>query len=304
VAYDLNELQVFTRVVQLGSFSAAARALVLPVSTVSRKVAQFETRLGLSLLKRTTRKLSLTEHGQRLFDSCAPHLQGLEDAQAGLAQARTHLEGLLHVSAPLALGRGEFIDFISGFLTRNRKIKLNLIITNQFVDLITSQVDIAIRFGELDDSSVVARQLGLSHRVLVAAPGYLKQRGTPKNPQELQAHDCVLFLRKSEELEWLLQNARQRARIRVSGPISGNNFETVNEFALRGHGIALLPEAYAIAGTAAGALKRVLPQWRSPPIPVHAVYVNRKFVPAKLKTFLGELAAWKNSNWRAAHSQP
>ena len=157
---DLNDIQTFARVAKLGSFSAAARSLQLPVSTVSRKVATLEARLGLSLMKRTTRKLSLTEHGARLYEACAPHLEGLEEAQAGLTQARSHLEGPLHVSAPQALGRGEFTAFVSGFSTRHPRIGVNLVITNQFVDLVTSHIDVAIRFGELADSSVIARRLG------------------------------------------------------------------------------------------------------------------------------------------------
>jgi DNA-binding transcriptional LysR family regulator len=176
---------------------------------------------------------------------------------------------------------------------------MNLLITNQFVDLVTSHVDVAIRFGELADSSAIARRLGTSFWVLVAAPEYARKNGLPRAPQDLRNHDCVLFSSKTDQSEWQLQNGRQRARIRVTGPVSGNNFETVNELATRGHGIALLPESYAIAGAANGTLKRVLPHWTSPPIPVHAVYVSRKFVPAKLQAFLSELAAWKNSNWRA-----
>ncbi len=296
---SLDEIQTFARVAQLGSFSAAARSLLLPVSTVSRKVAALEARLGLSLMKRTTRRLSLTEHGARLYEACAAHLQGIEEAQAGLTQSRAQLEGLLHISAPLALGRGEFIGFISGFLKRNPRIKVDVVITNQFLDLVTSHVDVAIRFGELADSSLVARRLGMSHQVLVAAPDYLRREGMPRKPDDLREHRCILFSSKTEEAEWQLQQGRQRARVRVLGAVCANNFETVNEFAVRGHGIALLPQAYAVAGTANNALKRVLPQWKSPAIPVHAVYVNRKFVPAKLKTFLAELASWKNSSWRA-----
>ena len=296
---NLNDIHAFARVAQLGSFSAAARSLLLPVSTVSRKVTGLEARLGLSLLKRTTRKLSLTEHGVRLYEACAPHLQGIEDAEAALTHARSELEGPLHVTAPVALGRGEFIAFIAEFLRRNPKVRINLLITNQFVDLVTSHVDVAIRFGELADSSAVARRLGRSFWVLVAAPEYARKNGLPRTPQDLRDHDCVLFSSTTDEAEWRLQNGRQRTRIRVTGPVSGNNFETVNELATRGHGIAVLPESYAIAGAANGTLRRVLPHWTSPPIPVHAVYVNRKFVPAKLKAFLIELAAWKNSNWRA-----
>ena len=162
----------------------------------------------------------------------------------------------------------------------------------------TSHIDVAIRFGELANSSVIAKRLGLSYRVLVAAPSYVKKQGLPRTPQDLREHECVLFSSKTAEAEWQLQHGRHRARVRVSGPVCGDNFETVNELALHGHGIALLPESYAVAGAASGALKQILPQWTSPPIPVHAVYVNRKFVPAKLKTFINELASWKNSNWR------
>jgi DNA-binding transcriptional LysR family regulator len=299
---DLNQLSIFVRVAQLGSFSGAARSLGVPVSTVSRKVSELEGRLGVNLIKRTTRKLNLSEQGLRFYESCAPLLQGLEEAESALTNARTELEGVLRVTAPVALGRGEFLDFVSGFSNRYPRLRIELTITNQFVDLVATQVDVAIRFGELADSSVIARRLGASRRMLAASPEYLKRRRPPRSPRELSQHDCVVFRGETEGADWSLYAGRQRARVRVVGRVSANNFESVNDLAIRGHGVALLPEPYLIAGSAAGSLRRVLPRWTSAPIPVHAVYLGRKFLPAKLQTFLGELARFENSTWRAATS--
>src|SRR5688500_8033832 len=152
---DLNQLSIFVRVAQLGSFSSAAKSLGVPVSTLSRKVSELEARLGVNLIKRTTRKLNLSEQGLRFYEGCAPHLLGLDEAEAGLTNARAELEGVLHVTAPVALGRGEFLDFISGFAKKYPKLRIDLTITNQFVDLVATRVDVAIRFGELADSSVI-----------------------------------------------------------------------------------------------------------------------------------------------------
>jgi DNA-binding transcriptional LysR family regulator len=295
---DLNEISIFVRVAQLGSFSGAARALGMPVSSVSRKVAELEARLGSNLIKRTTRKLNLSEQGLGFFERCAPLLQGLEEAEAGLTEMRVEPEGVLHVTAPVALGRGEFLDFIASFLSRNPKLRIELAVTNQYLDFVATQVDVAIRFGELADSGVIAKRLGSSQRVLVAAPAYLKERGRPRLPHDLSRHDCVLFSSKAEGSEWKLQSHRRRARIRVAGRVTANNLESVNELAVRGLGVALLPEPYLLAGSAAGQLERVLPAWTSAPIPVHAVYLDRKFAPAKVQAFLAALVGWKNSTWR------
>jgi DNA-binding transcriptional LysR family regulator len=145
---------------------------------------------------------------------------------------------------------------------------------------------------------VIARRLGFSQRLLAASPEYLTRRGAPRSPRELSEHDCVVFRGETEGEVWSLQNGRRRARVRVTGSVSANNFESVNDLAIRGHGVALLPEPYLLASSAAGSLKHVLPRWTSAPIPVHAVYLDRKFLPAKLHTFLAELASFENSTWR------
>lgn len=299
---DLNEVTIFARVAQLGSFSNAARSLRMPVSMVSRKVANLEARLGVLLIKRTTRKLSLTEAGSRYHERCTQHLQGLEEAEADLTNARGELEGLLRITVPVVLGSGEFVDFVSTFVKRHPKVSADLVVTNQFIDLVSGSVDVGIRFGALPDSSAVGRRLGVSRRVLVASPGYLATRKPPRAPEDLRDHDCVLFRPKVEEAAWELVHGgkRTRVRVRVAGSVSANNFETVSQFARRGHGIAFVPMAYALAGEREGTYRRVLPTWSSGDIPVHAVYMGRKFLPAKLRVFLSELAAWKNSNWDSA----
>jgi len=296
LAADLNEIAIFVRVAQLRSFSAAARSLQLPVSTVSRKISDMEKRLGVSLMKRTTRKLNLTDHGATFYDRCAPLVNGIEQAQDAMTSSGVEPEGELHLSAPQALARGEFMAFISDFLGRHPKISINLEITNQFADLVSTSVDLAIRFGELADSTVVARKLGVSHRVLVASPAYLKRKGMPREVRDIGKHDCILFSSKKRDAIWQLQNGRNRVRLNVSGPAAANNFETVSELAVRGHGIALVPQSYA-ARAQRGELKQVLPQWKSPPIPVHAVHLNRKLAPAKVRAFLAELLEWENSLW-------
>lgn len=299
---DLNEVTMFVRVAQLGTFTNAARSLGLPVSLVSRKVASLEARLGVLLIKRTTRKSSLTEAGARYFERCAEHLQGLEEAEVDLTNARGELEGPMRITVPVALGRGEFVDFVSAFVRRHPKVAAELVVTNQFVDLVSGNVDVAIRFGALPDSSAGARTLGVSRRVLVAARTYLAKRDLPRAPQDLRDHDCVTFRPEAEDATWELADGRKRARVKVAGRVSANNFETVDQLARGGHGIAFVPIAYAVAGEREGVYRRVLPTWASSDIPVHAVYMGRSFLPAKLRAFLSELSAWNTSSWDRTRS--
>jgi DNA-binding transcriptional LysR family regulator len=295
--HDLNEVLVFARVAQLGSFSKASKALGMPVSTVSRKVSDLEARLGAILIQRTTRKLNLTKAGLHFFEQCAVHLQGIEEAETLLTQRQAQPEGLLRVTVPIAMGQAAFVGFVSDFLKQHPKVRLDLIVTNKHVDLIAENIDVAIRFGHLKDSTIVAKRLGMSRRLLVAAPEYLRKHPAPKQPRDLQNHDCILFHGASEESEWELINERSRVRVKVSGVVSGSDFNTVNEFALRGLGIALLPQVFCVNAIKDKRLVRVLPQWGSALAPVHAIYPSRKFMPARLKIFLQRLGEWRTLHW-------
>jgi DNA-binding transcriptional LysR family regulator len=284
-------------VAQFESISRAARSLGMPNSTVSRRLSVLESNLGVSLLRRTTRKVSLTTQGREYFHQCREPLTLLEDAQRHLIRGQKAAEGSLRMSVPVILGQKSFLNFLSDFMKAQPRIRIDLFITNTFLDLVAENLDVAIRFGELENSSVVATRIGESVRYVVAAPDYLRGRTLPAEPADLEQHDCVMLNARNNETEWDLVNARKKARVHVSGPISSRDFNSVSTFVYRGHGVGLLPSTYCDGPLASGALVRLLPKWASPSIPVFAVYSNRKFLPSRLQVFLKALARWKNPPW-------
>ncbi|MFA5956843.1 LysR substrate-binding domain-containing protein [Hyphomicrobium sp.] len=294
---DLNDIAVFVKVAQFGSFTQAARALSMPVSTVSRKVTSLEDQLGITLIQRTTRKLSLTAQGRAYYDQCSEPLSRLVDAENALTQTQRKPEGLLKVSVPVTLGQEPFYAFLSTFLRKYPGIHVDLFITNLFVDLIAENVDVAIRFGELSDSTLVAKRIGRSVRYLVASPEYLKGRLAPAKPEDLASHQCILLNGRNNEVEWHLVNGRKSVKLRVAGPVSSRDFQSVSAFTYRGHGIGLLPSGYCEEQIRRRELVRILPEWSSPEILVHTVYPTRRFVPSKLQVFLEQLSEWETPLW-------
>ncbi|AXF04646.1 LysR family transcriptional regulator [Paraburkholderia hospita] len=294
---DLNDIAVFVRVAQFESFSRAARALGMPVSTVSRKVTALEERLGVTLIQRTTRKLSLTAQGRAYFDQCSEPLSHLYDAERVITQTQKKPEGLLRISGPVMLEQESFYAFVSSFLKKYPGIQVDLHFTNLFLDLIAENVDVAIRFGDLQDSSLVAQRVGISVRHLVASPEYVRNHDLPSRPEDISQLPCVLINARNNETEWHLVSGRKSVKVHVTGPVAARDFHIVSAFALRGHGIALLPSSYCDAHIASGELVRILPEWSSPEIFVHAVYPTRRFMPSKLKAFLDELKAWEGPLW-------
>src|ERR1700704_4629792 len=264
---NLDDVLIFVKVAQFESISRAARSLGMPISTVSRRLSVMESKLGVSLLRRTTRRVSLTGQGRDYFNQCREPLTLLEEAERVLTLGQRTPEGMLRISVPVIL------------------------------DLVAENIDVAIRFGELQDSSVVATRIGKSIRYVVAATQYLKGRKLPVEPTDLKLHDCVMLNARNNETDWDLVYGRKKARIRVSGPISSRDFNSVSTFVYRGHGIGLLPSTYCDEALASGALIRLFPKWASPQIPVFAVYSNRKFLPSRLNVFLKALAAWKSPLW-------
>lgn len=295
---DLNDLAVFVKVTQLESFSGAARALGMPVSTVSRRVSALEEELGATLLQRTTRKLSLTAQGRAYFDECSEPLSQLADAERALSSAQRTPQGLLRISVPVTLRRPDFLRFVSDFLEAQPRIQVDLQVTNQYVDLVAENIDLGIRFGALDDSSLIAQKLGATVRWLTAAPRFLKGRTVPSHPTGLSALACVLFNSRNNEAVWSLESGRKRVKVRVSGPICTSDIESAAFFTELGHGVGLLPTSYCEASIRAGELVHVLPEWSSPKVDVHAVYPTRRFVPAKLAVFLEALRSWKSPPWQ------
>jgi DNA-binding transcriptional LysR family regulator len=294
---NLDDVLIFVKVAQFESISRAARSLGMPISTVSRRLSVLESKLGVSLLRRTTRRVTLSAQGREYCHQCREPLTLLEEAERILTQGQKTAEGLLKISVPVILGQEPFLDFLSGFMKAQPRIRIDLFITNLFLDLVAENIDVAIRFGQLEDSSVVATRIGKSIRYVVAAAEYLKGRKLPVEPTDLKLHDCVMLNARNNEADWDLVYGRKKARIRVSGPISSRDFNSVSTFVYRGHGIGLLPSTYCEGALASGALIRLLPRWASPQIPVFAVYSNRKFLPLRLNVFLNALAAWKSPLW-------
>ena len=294
---DLNDIAVFVKVAQFMSFSRAARALGMPVSTVSRKVASLENQLGVTLMQRTTRKLSLTAQGRAYYNQCSEPLSHLFDAESALTQTQKKPEGLLKISVPVIMGQKPFYEFISALLKKYPRVHIDLFITNLFVDLVADNIDVAIRFGELRDSTIIAKRIGRSVRYLVASPDYLKGRTAPAKPEDLTNHQCVLLNGRNNEAEWHLVNDRKSVKLHVSGPVSSRDFQSVSAFTYKGHGIGLLPSNYCEEEIRRRNLVRILPEWSSPEIFVHVIYPTRRFIPSKLQVFLDELKAWKSPLW-------
>jgi DNA-binding transcriptional LysR family regulator len=294
---DLDDILVFVKVAQFESITRAARSLGMPISTVSRRLSVLESALGVSLLRRTTRRVTLTAQGREYFSQCQEPLNLLQEAEQVLTHAQKRPEGLLRITVPVILSQEPFLNFISAFMKDHARIRVELVVTNLLLDLIAENIDVALRVGELQDSSVVARRLGTIVLCLVAAPEYLKARTLPAEPADLQAHDCVMFNAKNNERDWELVSGRRKVRVRVSGPAASRDINSASAFVHRGHGIGLAPSTYCDEAIAKGKLIRLLPKWTSSPIPVFALYSSRKFLPLRLSVFLEALAAWKSPLW-------
>lgn len=293
---DLNELLVFARVVQAGSFTAAARGLRMPKSTVSRKVSELEERVGAQLLQRTTRKLRLTEVGQAYYEHCARIVAEAEAAEQAVTRMQAAPHGLLRVTAPLTFNL--LGPLVAEFLRRYPEVQLELVCTDRTVDLVEEGFDLAIRAGRLADSSLVARRLGSIERLVVAAPSYVKARGAPRAPKELEQHDCLLFGAGREGNIWSLQAGGWSVEVSIRARLVVNEPDMLRAVTLAGAGVALLPNIHCTTDIAAGHLQRILPDWSSPGAPVHAVYPSTRHHSPKVKAFLDFL----REHW-PAHSR-
>jgi DNA-binding transcriptional LysR family regulator len=284
---DLNEMVVFARVVQTGSFTTAAAELGMPKSTVSRKVTDLEARLKARLLQRTTRKLNLTDVGRIYFEYCARVVAEIEDAERAVNTLQETPRGLLRVT--VGVGFGFLGPIISDFLKRCPEVRIELFTTARIVDLVEERFDVGIRAGPLADSSLVARSLGTVKWFLVATPGYLKRRGRPKSPDDLRAHDCLLFGTAQTAPSVRLQREDRSAQFAVSTRLLVGDMDILVGTAVAGLGIALVPAFKCVDDLRAHRLERVLGDWNAPPTPVHAVVPTARHISPKVKAFVDHL---------------
>ena len=279
---DLGGIRVFLRVIQSGSFSAAARQLAMPKSTVSRKIAELEAHVGARLLQRTTRKLGLTDVGRIFYEHAVRIAAEVDEAAQVVGRMQAAPRGLLRVTAPLAFGM--LGPIVAEYLQKHEEVQLEVSCTDRTVDLVDERFDIAIRAGRLADSSLTARTLGSIKRVLIAAPSYCKEHGTPRTPTELTEHACLVFGAGTAPNVWTLESNGKRAEVRVTPRLTLNDPEILRGAALAGVGIALLPEFVCAEDIRAKRLRHVLPDWGSAAMPVHAVYPTARLLsPAAAK---------------------
>ena len=282
--FDINELLIFAKVVQHGSFTIAGRELSLPKSTISRKLSELEARLGVRLLQRTTRKMNLTDAGRVYYEYCARISSDAEDAERAVTSLQGSPRGKLRVTAPLNFG---FVGQLLGtFLLQYPEVNVELVCTDRVVNLIEEGFDVGIRAGPLMDSSLVSRQLGHLSSYLVASQAYLQKHGEPKRPQDLAGHSIMLFGAGSPRLGWRLSNGNKTINFSAEARLVVNDQEMLYEAAVAGLGICMLPTFRCADGLHAEQLQRVLPEWDSKDTPLSAVYPSTKHVSAKVKVFL------------------
>ncbi len=282
-----SAIPVFVAVVECGGFSPAARMLGISKSAVSKRITLLEQRLGVKLLHRTTRKLSLTEAGKHYFEHAAKAHAAARDAEDAVAQLQGEPQGTLRINTPMSFGRLHVAPFIPAFLKRYPKISVDMVMDDKVVDLVGEGFDVAIRAGNLPDSSLIARKLAPLHSVLCASPEYIKTHGLPKQLIDLKQHNCMLFSYSRDVKEWTFINSEGSSQaVEVSGNYQVNNSEALHEALLQGLGIGRLPTFVAGPDIKSGKLVKLFESYRMPHKTVYAVFLERQYMPAKVRAFL------------------
>ena len=288
-----NDLLLYARVVDEGSFSRAAERLGLPKSTVSRRVAALEAQLGERLLLRTTRKLTVTDFGHSVLEH-AHHVVEEVEAAASLAQNRqVEPSGRLRVSMPSDMANLVVAPLLAEFVLAHPAIALEVDLSARFVDLVGENFDVAIRMGDLrDDASLAARRLAIFTVSLYASPAYIARRGTPTEPEALMEHDALRILgRTGEPMPWVLMRGEQRWEGIPPGRATANSPEVLMRLARAGAGITTVNDHFADQYVRSGELVPVLADWRLPPVSAWAVFPGRRLMPARTRVFIDALAA-------------
>ncbi|UTW56282.1 LysR family transcriptional regulator [Kordiimonas sp. SCSIO 12610] len=283
---QLSAMRVFVVVAELGGFSAAARQLNLPLSTVSRKVAELEAHLGAQLLTRTTRKLSLTESGERFLAACRRILDDLTEAEQAASDEYTKPTGTLSITAPVFFGRLHILPIVHEFLNAYPDVKIKLSFADHVVDLLDQHIDLGIRIGQLADSSMIAKQMGTVRRIICASPDYLRENGTPHAPEDLAHHQCISIVNNTSLLGWRFAIDGRDQYYPINSRLQVTSTEAAVDSAVHHMGLTQVLSYQAADQIKAGRLSLVLNEFLKPLIPVHFIYPQGRLVPVKLRTFI------------------
>jgi LysR family transcriptional regulator, transcriptional activator for dmlA len=285
-----SELAFFCLLVKQGSLAATAREMNLTPPAVTKRLAQLEERLGVRLLNRTTRRISLTNEGEVYFANAQRILGDIEEMESLVSGSRAVPKGLLRVNAPLGFGRSYIGPAISAFTKRYPDVEVQLQLTDRPVSLPDEAIDVAIRFGEIPDSRLIAKKIAANRRLLCASPLYLKSHGRPESPADLARHDCIV-LRQNESAYgmWRLNRGKQGETVKVRGKLSTNDGEVALNWALDGHGILMRAEWDVAKYLRSGRLEQLLPDYETPAADIYAVYLERLNLSAKVSFFVDHL---------------
>jgi DNA-binding transcriptional LysR family regulator len=287
----LPDIAVFVRVVERGSFTAAADELEISKAAVSKYVGRLEDALGARLLQPTTRRLTLTEAGEAFYRRSAGALAEIDDASREVALLSGAPRGVLRVSAPVYLGTTHVAPLIAPFRALHPEVSLDLELSDRHVDLVRERFDVAIRISQLGDSSLVARKLAPCPQLICASPAYLKRRGTPRQPADLREHDCLIYGLDRVPHEWRLRPPKGRwIAVTVRGPLRSNNDHALKQAAIDGVGLRQFPRFFVEHDLRDGRLVEVLPRHESPEMAIWAVYPARRHLQPKVRAFVDFLA--------------
>jgi DNA-binding transcriptional LysR family regulator len=283
----LTELQVFTRVVELGNFSKAARELKLTQPTVTKHINSIERRLNARLLNRNSRAISLTEIGARYYEKCKDVVRDYEEAQRVVSGPDAHIDGLLRVGTSLTFGRQITAPLLVKFMHAHPHLRVDVSHDDRYVDLVALGLDAAIRLGSLADSSLGGRYLGLNPWVMVASPEYLARHGEPRSHTELPDHDCLIYSTVQEDDYWRMRTpSGERASVYLNGRLRSNNLSSLITAARRNMGITIVPYYAAAESIRAGQLRQIMGDHLLPEQEIHVVYPSPKLIPAKVSELI------------------
>jgi DNA-binding transcriptional LysR family regulator len=291
----LDAMQAFVAVADLEGFAPAARKLGLSPSGVTRLIAALEDRLGARLLQRTTRKVALTDVGTRYLERARRILADVEEAESSAEGERTRPSGRLVVSAPIGFGRLHVSPVMSHFLARYGDVTAELRLTDRMVNLVEDGVDLAVRIGQLPDSTLVARHVGEMRRIVVASDGYLAQRGEPDTPEAIATHDTIQFGAATAAPEWRFVEDGHEIRVVCTPRLTTNSADAAIQYAGQGGGLTRVLAYQAAEAITAGRLRIVLEKFEPPALPIHIVYPTSRLLSAKVRAFIdlvAEIDAW------------
>ena len=303
----LAAMQVFVQVVETGGLSAAGRVLGLAPSSVSRRIGELEDILGARLLQRTTRRLSLTETGAAYYERCRDILQAVDEATLSVTDRQAAPAGVLRVSVPTSLARLHLVPAVAAFHALHPAVRVALSVSGRMVDIVGEGFDLAIRAGQLSDSSLIARKIGEARRLVCASPAYLRRTGEPERPAQLAGRDCLTFRSHAGSNLWRFRRNGRTTEVRVTGPFFADEGETLVAAAAEGLGIILVPEWLAGPDIAAGRLVEILADFAPDPArtPLYALHPPGPHMPPKVRFFVDFLAGrfTRDDVWRTPQAR-